>query len=93
MDHSQKRIFSEGPAVCHNLIFDLLTAYTGASLILEKLFSRSNFYYKAYVSIITSGPHFDATIREYFEFPVLMLLYSIVDHLYGCFSCFRGPFQ
>ena len=27
------------------------------------------------------------------EVPVLMLLYPIVDHLHGCFSCFRWLFS
>ena len=31
--------------------------------------------------------------RIFSEVLVLILLYSIVDHLYGCFSCFRGHFQ
>ena len=30
--------------------------------------------------------------RIFSEVPVLTLLYSIVDHLYGRFSCFRGLF-
>ena len=38
------------------------TAYTGASLILEKLFSRSSFYDIACFSILASGPDLDATI-------------------------------
>ena len=29
----------------------------------------------------------------FWEGTVLMLLYLIVDHLHGCFSCFRGLFQ
>ena len=36
----------------------------GVSLILEKLFSRSNFYDIAYFSILASGPHLDATITS-----------------------------
>ena len=31
--------------------------------------------------------------RIFSEVPVLMLLYSILDHLYGRFSCFRGLFR
>ena len=52
--------------VCHNLVFDrkLWTTYTGASLILEKLFSRPSFYNIACFSIIAGGPHFDATITS-----------------------------
>ena len=30
--------------------------------------------------------------RIFSEVPVLMLLYLILDNLYGCFSCFRGLF-
>ena len=37
-------------------------AYTGASVILEKLFSRSSFYDIAYFSVLISEPHLDATI-------------------------------
>ena len=40
------------------------TAYTGASRILEKLFSRSSFYDTVCFAIIASGPHFDATITS-----------------------------
>ena len=40
------------------------TAYTGASLILEKLFSRSSSYEIACFSILASGPHLDATITS-----------------------------
>ena len=91
------RIFSEGPAVCHNLIFDiyLWTAYTRASLFLEKLFSGSRFYDIPCFSILASGPHLMLLIlqRVFWEDPVLMLLYLIVDSLYGCFSCFKGLFQ
>ena len=36
----------------------------GASLILEKLFSRSNFYEIAYFSILASGPHLEPTITS-----------------------------
>ena len=52
--------------VCHNLIFDfsLRTAYTGAALHLEKLFTRSIFYDIACFSILASGPHLDATITS-----------------------------
>ena len=52
--------------VCHNLVFDLKLwiTYTGASLILEKLFSRFSFYDIVCFSIIASGPHFDATITS-----------------------------
>ena len=50
--------------VCHNLIFDLSlwTTYTGKSLNLEKLFSKSSFYDEACFSILASGPHLDADI-------------------------------
>ena len=40
------------------------TAYTGASLILEKLFSRNSFNDIASFSIIASGPHLDATVTS-----------------------------
>ena len=36
----------------------------GASLILEKLFSRSSFYDIACFSILASGPHLDVTITS-----------------------------
>ena len=36
----------------------------GASLILEKLFSRYSFYGIACFSILASGPHLDATITS-----------------------------
>ena len=36
----------------------------GASLILEKLFSRFNFYEIAYFSILASGPHLEPTITS-----------------------------
>ena len=39
-----------------------MDCFTGASLILEKLFSRSSFYDIASFSILASGPHLDATI-------------------------------
>ena len=50
--------------MCHNLIFDLSlwTAYKGASLILEILFSRSSFYDTACISVLASEPHLDSTI-------------------------------
>ena len=38
--------------------------YTGASLILEKFFSRSNFYDIACNSILASGPRLDAAITS-----------------------------
>ena len=38
------------------------TAYTSASLILEKLFHRSSFYDIACFSILASEPHLDPTI-------------------------------
>ena len=40
------------------------TAYTGASLILEKLFIRPSLYDIACFSILASGPHLDATITS-----------------------------
>ena len=48
------------------MIFDLQlwAAYTCASLILEKLFSRSSFYDMVCFSILASGPHSDATITS-----------------------------
>ena len=36
----------------------------GASLILEKLFSRSSLYNIAYFSILTCGMHVDATVTS-----------------------------
>ena len=36
----------------------------GASLILEKLFSRSSFYNIAFFSILASGPHFNTIITS-----------------------------
>ena len=61
-----QRIFFEGPAVSHNLIFDLQswTAYTDVSLILEKIFSTSIFYYIVCFSILASEPNLDATITS-----------------------------
>ena len=56
----------------------------GASLILEKLFSRSNFYDITCFSILASGPYLDVLLllqRIFPEVPGLMLLYLIVDHL------------
>ena len=38
--------------------------FSGPSLILEKLFSRSSFYDMACFSILVSGPHLDATITS-----------------------------
>ena len=38
--------------------------YTGASPILEKLFSRSSFYDITCFSIFSSGPHLNATITS-----------------------------
>ena len=55
--------------------------YTGASLILEKLFSRSSFYDITYFSIFASGSRLDPTITS-----VNILRRSsidnVVDHLY-----------
>ena len=54
--------------------------YTGASLILEKLFSWSGFYDIASFSVTASGPWL--LLKKIFsKGPVLMLLYSIVNHL------------
>ena len=36
----------------------------GASVVLKKIFSRSNFYEKACFAILLSGPHLDATITS-----------------------------
>ena len=60
------RTFFKGSVVCHNMIFNLYlwTGYTGASLILEKLVSRSNFYDIACFSIHASGPHLDASVTS-----------------------------
>ena len=46
------------------IIWFLIFNFTGDSLILEKLFSRSSFYDIACFSIFASGPHFDATITS-----------------------------
>ena len=66
----------------------------GASLILEKCFSRSNFYDTARFSILASGSHLMLLLlkRIFSKGPVLILSYLIVGHLCGCFSCFRGLF-
>ena len=40
------------------------TAYTGASVILEKLFSKSSFDEIVCLTILTSGPHLDSTITS-----------------------------
>ena len=62
VNHTTKAIHHhhQGPAVCHNLIFDIQwwTAYKGASLIFEKLVSRSGFYDTVCFSILTSRPSF-----------------------------------
>ena len=63
----------------------------GISIILEKFFTRSSFYGIACCSILTKGPHVYVTIFS--KGPVLMLFFSIVDPLCGCFSCYRGRFQ
>ena len=41
-----------------------MTAYTGASPILEKLFGRSSFYDIGCFAILASGPPLDATITS-----------------------------
>ena len=80
---------------CLSFDISFWTTYTGASLMLDKLFNRSRFYGIVCFLILASGPHLNATITSYIfsEVPVLMLLYPIVDHLYGCFSCFRRLLQ
>ena len=85
------RIFPESPVECHNLIFDLKlwTAYTSVSLILEELFSRFSFYDIACFSILASGPLLDVTMIS----ENILRSSSIVTHLYGYISCFRGLFQ
>ena len=40
------------------------TAYTGASVILEKLFSKSSFDEIVCLTILASGPHLDPTIAS-----------------------------
>ena len=71
------------------------TAYTGASLILEK-FSVG--------TVLMTQPVFQSLLvdhiwmllllqRIFWEDPVLVLLYLIVEHLYECFSCFRVLFH
>ena len=42
----------------------LWTTYTGASIVLENLFSRSSFYDIACFSILASGSDLDATITS-----------------------------
>ena len=73
------------------LTFNCGPLYTVASLILEKLFSRSSLYDIVCFSILAGGTQVYATIIS--KGPVLMPLFLIVDQLYGCFSCFRGLFQ
>ena len=63
--------------------------------MLDKIFNRSSNYDIACFSVLASRPQLNATINSYkfSEVPVLTLLYLILDHFYGCFSCFRGLFQ
>ena len=76
------------------LIFINCGPLTGASLILEKLFSGSSFYDLACFSILASGSHLDATITSDNIFRSSIIdANPILDHLYGCFSCFKGLFQ
>ena len=59
-------MFSEGPAVCHNLIFDLKlwTTYADTSPILDRLFSRPSFRDITCFPILAGGPHLDATLTS-----------------------------
>ena len=66
------------------------TVYTGASLILEKIFSRSSFYDMTCFSIFASGPHLDPTTtsENILRRSSIEAITLIVDHLFGCLSCF-----
>ena len=82
-----------------NFHLQLWTAYTGTSLILEKLFSTSSFHMTCF-SILASGSYLADTITS-----ENILRKSSIDaiifncgaliwcFLYRCFSCFRGLFQ
>ena len=65
----------------------------GASLNLEKLFSRPSFYDIAWFSNFATGPYLDpATTSENIlriHSIDAIMHYLIADHLYGCFSCLR----
>ena len=67
----------------------------GATLILEKLFSRPSFYDTACFSILASGPHLDATIISE-NFLGRLSIDAITFNyrpLIWCFSWFRRLFQ
>ena len=57
------------------------TAYTGASLILEKLFGRSGFYEIACFSILASVPRLDAPITSA-NILRRSSIDNVVDHVY-----------
>ena len=67
----------------------------GASLILEKLFSRSSFYDIDCFSILASGPHLDATIisENVLRRSGIDAIIFNFGPLIWCFSSFRGLFQ
>ena len=54
----------------------------GASLILDKLFSRSSFYDMACFSIFASGPHLDPTTTS----KKILRRYSIKAIIFNCGS-------
>ena len=68
---------------------------TGASLILEKLFSRSSFYDIACFSILANGPHLDATIISEYIFrssSINAIIFNFGPHIW-ILSFFRGLFR
>ena len=75
--------------------FQLRITYTGASLILEKLFSRFSVYGIAFFSIYASGSHLDATntSENILRRSSMMISYLTVDTLCKSFSCFKGLFR
>ena len=73
-----------------------MDSYTGASLILEKLFSRFSFYDIACFSILASEPHLNATITSEKIFrsssndaiifncgPLVMYAYLVLEDFFG----------
>ena len=63
--------------------FQQWTTYTGPSLILEKLFSRSSFYHIACFSVIASGLHLDATNTS----EIFLRKASIDAIMFNCGPC------
>ena len=75
------------------LVFKCEPAYTGAYLVLQKQLSVF-MTYPVYQYLLVDHIWMLLILQIIFsEVPVLMLLCQIVEHLYGCFSCFRGLFQ